>query len=222
MEHTFDRNYWDDIWKSAQATPMSGSAVNPHLVEEINDLTPGTALEAGCGAGTEAIWLAERGWLVTGVDIVATALAVAADRAEARGVADRVDWLREDLSSWEPTARYDLVTTHYAHPAIPQLDFYERIATWVAPGGTLFIVGHLHHHDPTEHQREPGGSHGGGNDDHSLPPIEATATAAAITDRLATDVWEVLTAEESHRTMTGSGGRQAQIHDVVVRARRRT
>ena len=44
------------------------------------------------------------------------------------------------------------ITTHYAHPDIPQLAFYERIAAWVGPGGTLLIVGHLHpdQHDEVE------------------------------------------------------------------------
>ena len=52
---------------------------------------------------------------------------------------DRVQWVRADLSVWEPESTYDLVTTHYAHPAMPQLDFYDRIASWVTPGGTLLI-----------------------------------------------------------------------------------
>ena len=99
-------------------------------------------MEAGCGAGSEAIWLASRGWEVTGADIADGALALAAERAAARGLADRVRWIKADLSRWEPRTSYDLVTTHYAHPAIPQLEFYDRLASWVGPGGTLLIVGH--------------------------------------------------------------------------------
>ena len=56
-----------------------------------------------------------------------------------------MQWVQADLSTWNPDARYDLVTTHYAHPAMPQLEFYDRIASWVAPGGTLLIAGHLYH-----------------------------------------------------------------------------
>ncbi|WP_193604452.1 class I SAM-dependent methyltransferase [Nocardioides dongkuii] len=231
MEHSFDQNYWDEIWEGDRASAMSTSTANPHLIKEVSDLTPGTALEAGCGAGAEAIWLAEHGWQVTGADVAAAALAFAADRADDSGVAEQLDWVQADLSTWEPTTRYDLVTTHYAHPAMPQLDFYERIATWVAPAGTLLIVGHLHHDHASEAQHEHGhkqghgDQHGHGSDgsaDNNKPPVEATATAAAITARLDASIWEVLTAEESHRTMTSSGGRHTQIHDVVVRARRRT
>lgn len=197
MTHSFDKDYWDQIWYGDRAMSMGTSPANPHLSQQVGDLTPGRALDAGCGAGAEAIWLAQHGWQVTGADVAAAALETAAGRATASGVAERVQWVRADLSVWEPESTYDLVTTHYAHPAIPQLEFYDRIASWVAPGGTLLIVGHLHHHD-----------HG--------TPAEASVTAVDITARLDAEAWEIDTAEESHRTMNGSS-----IHDVVVRARRR-
>lgn len=213
MTHTFDNEYWDQIWQGERAAAMGDSQANPHLIHEVSDLAPGTALEAGCGAGAEAIWLATRGWQVTGADIAAGALERAAERATVSGVADRVQWVQADLSAWVPDTQYDLVTTHYAHPAMPQLEFYDRIATWVAPGGTLLIVGHLHH-DPTEGQAQ-GHGHGG-----EAPPASASATAATITARLDPSVWDVVTAQESHRTMAGPGGHETTIHDVVVRATR--
>lgn len=217
MTHSFDKNYWDQIWQGDRATGMAASEPNPHLVREIADSTPDTALEAGCGAGAEAIWLAARGWQVTAVDIATDALAHAAQRATAMGVADQVQWIEADLSTWEPDAKYDLVTTHYAHPAMPQLEFYDRIASWVAPEGTLFIVGHLHHEN---HGADAEHGHGHGHGDEN-PPASASATAAGITARLDPAVWEVVTATESHRESTGPDGRRTPIHDVVVRAVRR-
>lgn len=211
MDHTFDTEYWDQIWTGDRAHAMGSSQPNPHLVHEVAELLPGTALEAGCGAGAEAIWLAGRGWQVTGADIASAALDRAADRAADAGVAQRVQWVQADLSTWEPDQPYDLVTTHYAHPAMPQLEFYDRIATWVAPAGTLLIVGHLHHHTAGD-----GHGHGDG------PPASASATAAGITARLDPAQWEVVTAQESQRTMPGAGGPGIAIHDVVVRAVRRT
>jgi cyclopropane fatty-acyl-phospholipid synthase-like methyltransferase len=215
MTHAFDKQYWDQIWQGDRVAAMAAGQPNPHLVREVNDLGPGTALDAGCGAGAEAIWLATRGWQVTAVDIAATALTHAAERATAAGVHAKVDWVQADLSAWEPNSRYDLVTTHYAHPAMPQLDFYERIASWVAAKGTLLIVGHLHHHaqDPTA-----GHEHGHGGTE---PPASASVTAADITTRLALSVWDIVTAEESHRDLIGPDGRPISIHDVVVRASRR-
>jgi SAM-dependent methyltransferase len=219
MTHPFDEHYWDQVWHGARGTAMGSSAANPHLVREVGDLAPGTALEAGCGAGAEATWLAGRGWQVTAVDVAEEPLALAADRAAAAGVAGRVQWVRADLTTWQPDAPYDLVTTHYAHPAMPQLEFYDRIAAWVAPGGTLLVVGHLggHEHEPG-HERRHGHAHEHG---HDGPPAEASVTAADITARLDPAAWEVQTAEESEQAVPGGEGREATLHDVVVRARRR-
>lgn len=219
-EHAFDHEYWDGIWQGERAAAMGSSQPNPHLGREVSDLSPRTALDAGCGAGAEAIWLAERGWKVTGADIAHSALGRAAERADDAGVADQVQWIQADLSTWEPDTQYDLVTTHYAHPAMPQLEFYDRVASWVAPGGTLLIVGHLHH-DAVGHRHGRGPERGHGAEPEG-PPDSASATAASITARLDPGLWEVVTAEESARSMSGPGGRKRTIHDVVVRATRRT
>jgi SAM-dependent methyltransferase len=206
MAHEFDKDYWERHWGDG-AGSMSAAPPNPYLADEVGDLVPGTALDAGCGAGAEAIWLASRGWQVTAADISAAALARAAERATASGVAGRLRWVEADLGTWRPDTRFDLVTTHYAHPAMPQLEFYDRIADWVAPGGTLLIVGHRH---------DAGHGHG-----HGQPPAEASATAAAVTARLAETTWEVVTAQEKHRVLAGHGGAERTLHDVVVRATRR-
>ena len=118
-----------------------------------------------------------------------------------------VHWLRADLSVWDPGTQFDLVTTHYAHPSMPQLAFYDRLSGWVAPGGTLLIVGHLH----TE-------GHGHGHE----PPAEASVTLTDITAGLDASRWEIRTAAEHVRTLTAPDGRAVQLHDVVVRATRRS
>lgn len=113
--------------------------------------------------------------------------------------------MEADLTAWEPGMRFDLVTTHYAHPAMPQLAFYQRICDWVTPGGTLLIVGHLHT------------GHGHGH--HH--PAEATVTLGDITAGLNVAEWEIVTAEEHQRPVPGPGGQTVSLHDVVVRAIRR-
>ncbi len=146
MTHDFDTGYWQTHWREQGATTGAASMPpNPHLVAEIGGATPGSALDAGCGEGAEAGWLADQGWQVTGADISAEVLARAARQA---GPSRSVRWVEADLSVWTPDQRFDLVTTHYAHSVLPQLAFYRRLSGWVAPGGTLFIVGHLDRWDP--------------------------------------------------------------------------
>lgn len=116
---------------------------NPYVDRETAGLTPGTALDAGCGAGAEAALLASRGWTVTGVDVSPEAIGVAQRASSA------VEWITADLTTWHPGRRFDLVMTHYAHPAMPHLEFYAHLGEWVAPGGSLLIVGHADdgHHE---------------------------------------------------------------------------
>ncbi|MEU7655861.1 class I SAM-dependent methyltransferase [Micromonospora taraxaci] len=210
MTHSFDKDYWQQHWQQThgdKAGSMAGNPPNPYLAQETAGLAPGTALDAGCGAGAEAIWLASHGWKLTAADISADALARAADRATAGGQAESIRWVEADLTVWEPGMRFDLVTTHYAHPAMPQLAFYQRISDWVAPGGTLLIVGHLH----------TGHGHGHGHQH----PAEATVTLADITAVLNTADWKIVTAEEHRRPVPRPGGQTVSLHDVVVRATRR-
>lgn len=208
MTHTFDKDYWEQQWDQAH-TPADGSdvsAANPYLIHETNGLTPGTALDAGCGSGAEALWLAAQGWQVTAADISANALAQAAERAAQASVADKVTWVEADLTAWEPDGQFDLVVTSYAHPAMPQLAFYERISKWVAPGGILLIVGHLH--DPAAAC-------------HGQHPAEATVNLADVTGRLDSAEWRIDSAEERTRTVSGAHGGSVAPSDVVVRATRR-
>jgi SAM-dependent methyltransferase len=214
MTHNFEKDYWEQHWDDAHGDPES--APNPYLVQETSDLAPGTALDAGCGTGSEAIWLAEHGWRVVAADISATALECAAARAVQASVSDSVTWVEADLTTWEPNGRFDLVVTNYAHPAIPQLAFYQRIADWVAPRGSLLIVGHSHASDPSGHHHDHDSAAGGPSGGH--PPAEATVTLADITGVLDSEVWRIDTGEELTRTL--AGGPTARLHDVVVRATR--
>jgi SAM-dependent methyltransferase len=218
MTRAFDKEYWESHWQQANGhAPGREIVANPYLAREISSLEPGTALDAGCGEGAEAIWLAAESWRVTAADISAEALSRASGRA-AKGCAapERVQWVEANLSVWEPGKQFDLVATHYAHPAMPQLAFYERISGWVAPGGTLLIVGHLHT------SGTPGHGHGQEQQGHGRnPPEEVSVTAASVTESLGTTLWDIVTADEPVRTLTNRAGRTVQLHDVVVRATRR-
>ncbi|GFZ82224.1 class I SAM-dependent methyltransferase [Nesterenkonia alkaliphila] len=202
--HQFDKTYWENHW--APAGEREALPVNPYLPAELTQLPPGTALDAGCGTGTEAIWLAEQGWQVTGADISATALAAAAARAAAPGTAEQLQWVETDLTTWEPDRRWDLVVTSYAHPETGQLAFYRRISSWVAPGGTLLIVGHLHqpaHGHPRSHPH----------------PETATATLEDITELFAGPAWHIEAGYENTRTVQVAG-RSVPLRDAILRARR--
>jgi 2-polyprenyl-3-methyl-5-hydroxy-6-metoxy-1,4-benzoquinol methylase len=96
------RQAWEEHYGERERV-WSGR-VNVRLAELAETMTPGRALDLGCGEGADAMWLAEHGWRVTAVDISQTALDRAAADAAARNLLDRTDFQRHDLTESFPTA----------------------------------------------------------------------------------------------------------------------
>ncbi len=204
----YHRGFWEERWSEVLRDHKDRVAQRPpnaHLTAEVGDLPPGRALDAGCGHGSDTLWLAAHGWQVTAVDFAATALAYARSTAEAMGpdVAARIDWVEADLAIWTPAPeRYDLVVCLYVHVAGSVEEMVQRLASGVGPGGTLFLVGH-----------------------RPVDPATGAATAAAGQVQVSVEAavavldagpWELVVAEERVRPAAGTGV------DAVIRARRRT
>jgi SAM-dependent methyltransferase len=105
-------------------------------------MTPGKALDLGCGEGQNAIWLAQRGWIVTAVDISPGTVAEARDRAVAAGVERTIVFDVADIARWAPASRYDLVFCTFALPArgMGRRRMLEMAAAAVATGGTILLT----------------------------------------------------------------------------------
>lgn len=199
----FEPSAWDERY-SGDDRMWSGEP-NPQLVAEASRLTPGTALDVGCGEGGDVIWLARQGWRATGADFSANGLARAARNAEAAGVADRTDWWRVDARTFAADGRsFDLVTTHFLHPPdAGMVEVTRRLAEAVAPGGHLLVVGHA----PSEAFEHLTGSH-----------RRAMWLAADLLPALPGD-FEPLVVEQRPRTVVRDG-RTVEIDDSTLLARR--
>jgi SAM-dependent methyltransferase len=136
----FAREDWNARY--AQKELLWTAEPNRLFAAEVASLEPGRALDVACGEGRNAVWLAERGWRVTGVDFANVALAKAAELAAARGVA--VEWLLGDVLELSPEPRsFDLVVVLYLQLPADELEVaLRRAADAVAPGGTLIVLGH--------------------------------------------------------------------------------
>jgi 2-polyprenyl-3-methyl-5-hydroxy-6-metoxy-1,4-benzoquinol methylase len=204
----FDREFWEQLWSktlSEHADKVARRPPNAHLLAETANLPPGRAVDAGCGHGADTLWLAAHGWHVTAVDFSAAALAHGRSMAEAAGsdIAARITWLQSDLTTWTPRHRhYNLVVCLYVHVAGSVEEAVQRMASGVAPGGTLFLVGH----------RPVDPSTGAATAAASQVQVSVEAAVAALD----TSVWELVVAEERPRAVSGTGV------DAVIRARRRT
>jgi SAM-dependent methyltransferase len=208
----FELDWWQERYGDVE--PAWSGQPNLRLVEQVGDLTPGTALEVGCGEGADAIWLAERGWTVSAVDFSQAGLDRARAHAESVGadVAARITWLRQDLRSWTPpTATFDLVTAHYMHQPSPlRRVLFAALADAVRPGGNLLIVGH-HPRDLATALRTP------------APPElmqDAMFTAEQVASEMDPHAWRLDVVETAARTVTSPDGEQVTVHDAVLRAHR--
>lgn len=201
---SFDRDAWEQRWARVlreQPDTVASRPPNGHLVAEFGDSAPGRALDAGCGHGAEAIWLAASGWEVTAVDFSVAALDHARSTSGALGpqVAERIEWVEADLGHWvPPQRRYDLVSCLYLHVAGSVGELVARLGSGVAPGGTLFIVGHQPV-DPTTGAPTP-----------AAGQVQVSVEdAVEVLDRR---TWRLVVAEERPRSTPGTGV------DAVVRA----
>jgi len=198
--------FWEEFY-GPDRKPWSGRP-NQALVTELTDRPApiGRALDLGCGAGADAIWLAQQGWTVTGVDISAAALAHAATEAETAGVADRIEWLRLDLDGGMPEGSWDLVAAAYLHSPVEleREKVLRRAAAAVAPGGTLIVIGHQGH--PSWHA--------------DLPAHVTFPGAEDVMASLDVEGWTVERAEAVHVELPAPDGSPGSRTDNVVRLRR--
>lgn len=196
---------WDARYSERDGRLWSGRP-NGRLVAEVADLTPGRALDVGCGEGVDALWLAARGWTVTAIDVSEVAVGRARDAAARTGAA--VEWVCGDaLQTPFPSQSFDLVSLQY--PALPNASgepAVRGLLDSVRRGGMLLAV----YHDLSEEHRAHMASRGFDPDDY--------VDADALAQLLGADFTVELHAVEP-RIDPPPGN--PHIADVVLRARRR-
>ncbi len=193
--------FWDKQYRARRAW---GVRANPLLVETAERLRPGAALDLGCGAGGDTIWLARHGWQVTAVDISATAVDRVRERARDLGLGSRVTTERHDLARSFPAGEFDVVSAQYLHTpfALPRSQVLRTAARALRPGGFLLIVDHGST-APWSWNQDP--------DTHYPTPTEVAAEL-----NLDPEHWPILRADMPRRRATGPAGRTATVTDNVL------
>ncbi len=128
-------------------TPWDRDDVAPELVALVAGpaaLAPGRALDLGCGTGTEAVYLAQHGWEVTGIDAVQRPLAAARWRAQGAGVS--VEWLRADvvkLATLDLKPGFELIHDRgcfHELSAASRQSYADGVTDLAAPGARLMLM----------------------------------------------------------------------------------
>lgn len=173
---------------------------NHALVSEVGDLTPGRALDVGCGEGADAIWLASRGWQVSALDPSEVALQRAQQAARDAGV--EVSWWLGNLADADlPRGAFDLVSIMYGVLPLDG-DPLQQLAALVAPGGTLLVV----HHAEVDRARAR---------EHGFDP-DLLLNPDHVAEGLG-DGWWIAAHERRERSISGGAG-EHHHDDLVVRA----
>jgi 2-polyprenyl-3-methyl-5-hydroxy-6-metoxy-1,4-benzoquinol methylase len=196
-------------FRYAQSPQRWSGSPNATLVHVVSRLTPGRAVDLGCGEGADAVWLARQGWTVLGVDISPTAIARARGAATEAGLtSEQARFEAHDLSTWEPEGEVDLVTASFFHSReeLPRADILRRAAAHVAPGGHVAIVSHAAPPPWSEHAH------------HDELLLDADGEVAALE---LDENWQVIVAEHRERVTVGPDGTPATLEDVAVLLRRR-
>jgi SAM-dependent methyltransferase len=111
---------------------------NTFLVETVSNLRPGKALDLGMGEGRNAIYLAQQGWDVTGLDVSDVAVTHAQERAGTIGV--RIDARVQDVFTFDFGAnRWDLICLLYFYIPEPHSTLYRQITNGLKPGGRVIV-----------------------------------------------------------------------------------
>jgi SAM-dependent methyltransferase len=142
-DHDWNQHYLDEF------TPWDTDTPAPELVEFVRgrDRAPGRALDIGCGTGTHALWLADQGFDVLGIDIARRAI----ERARARAAAARPDGrirfeVLDVLTSLPEGGPFDLVfdrgVFHVFDSPEDRTRFAAQVARCLAPSGAwLSLIG---------------------------------------------------------------------------------
>ncbi len=144
-------SFWDR--KYAVDAYLFGEHANVFLQEVLPRLPVGKALGLGEGEGRNAVFLAEHGFDVLGVDASAIGLAKAQTLAAQKSVTIRTEVA--DLRAYTlPSEHYDVITLVFCHLPQPlRTEVFQQTIAGLKPGGMLVVV----LYNPAQRQYQTGG-----------------------------------------------------------------
>lgn len=130
------RIIFNNIYKSA--TPGFSTQPNALLVSTVEDRTPGRALDVGMGQRRNSVFLALKGWDVTGFDISDEGLAMARKNAELAGV--KLNAIRETDEAFDyGSDQWDMIVFMYEPFPVTSAAYVERLRKSMKSGGMIVI-----------------------------------------------------------------------------------
>jgi SAM-dependent methyltransferase len=131
---------WRVMFNNIYASGSAGFSTAPNalLMATVEEREPGRALEVGMGEGRNAVFLALKGWDVTGFEISDEGVVIAQRNARAVGV--NITALLESNESFDfGRAQWDLIVATYAPFPLTTADYVQRLRGSLTPGGLVVV-----------------------------------------------------------------------------------
>ncbi len=134
---------WDRAYRGERRAGWDTGLVAEDLQHAVEQglIEPGRVIDLGCGSGTNAVYLAGKGFDVTAVDVAPTALAIGRAKAEEAGV--EVRWLLADVLNLPDLGTFDLIFDRGCYHNVRYVDaaqFVESMRQLMRPGSRALIV----------------------------------------------------------------------------------
>lgn len=168
--------FWDWMYLFKK-TPWDTGITPPEIVELIasNTVPLGCALDLGCGTGTNALYLARQGFAVTAIDVSRRAIALATRKARSAQLADRVRFVRGDVTQlprWAAANSIDLaydIGCFHSLKAEARARYVRALTTVLKPGAFYLLYAF-----------EPQAEWGGVSPDEIAALFDRTCRLAAV------------------------------------------
>lgn len=128
-----------ESWEKRYSSPEYEPRRKPSdlLAKWVGLVRPGKALDLACGTGRHSLFLAERGFEVTAVDISEAAIEIARKSAAEKGV--NIKWIAADLDSYKIRGKYDIIISFFYVNKNMAPDIIEALKK----GGILIFESHM-------------------------------------------------------------------------------
>jgi SAM-dependent methyltransferase len=140
-----DKNHWEKKYSGDGYEPSRN--VSALLTAWLDDRPPGSALDLACGTGRNALYLAEKGYEVTAIDISPQAIALAEQAAREKRL--KINWIVADLDAYAIPGQYDLIVISFF---LVSKDMVPSIIKALKKAGLLLAENHMLSPSSTENE----------------------------------------------------------------------
>lgn len=138
------KQYFEQLYSkknNLEKIPWHINKIPGMLIEIVKSRPPSASLDIGCGLAFCSIYLAQKGWKTTGIDLSNEAIRMAKEEATRSGV--KINLIQADILKWRTQEKFDLIIDRGCLHSLADSDlnlYRRRILGWLAPNGNYLLA----------------------------------------------------------------------------------